>query len=509
MKNKLCSGLVALMVLFSLLAGCSSDSAISSYDSLNVYKRPLYSTIAQSSIAYQGVERNPVIVVHGFLGARLQHSVTQDIIWGSFKGSEIINGYSNDHLRALALPMEQGKNLNELKDRVVPIGLLENFDVRILGIKFNLDAYNRLLGILQNAGYVKDGTPLPEGKNYYSLFTFYYDWRRDLPENAAKLHEFILAKRRYLQDEYQKKYGIKDYDVQFDVIGHSMGGLLSRYYMRFGGSDLPADGTIPKITWAGSKYLDKIIIVGTPNAGYLDTFIELQNGLKIDPSAPIYPPAVLGTFHTYYQMLPLNSTKSIAVKGSSESVDIFDPEFWIKMNLGLANPTNDETLKILLPKVSSREERRAIAIDHLRKCLKRARHFTDALRMPATPPDDVSFHLFLGDAVHTSRKAAIDPMTNIATVVEYEAGDGKVLASSARFDVREGQPWTPFFQSPIKWRSIMHLSAAHMGITTSTEFADNAIFCLLEQMTVKQEQNRNAMRQIAIDKQTQPANNTK
>lgn len=500
-KSFMCS--LIMTVLLAVLSGCSSDSAISSYDSLNVYKSPLYSSIAKSSMAYEGIERNPVIVIHGFLGSRLQDAHSGEIIWGFFKGTEIIKGFSDEHLRAFALPMEKGKGLNDLKDDVVPIGLLENFDVRIMGMKFNLDAYNRLISILEKDGYVKEGVLLPPDKHYYSLFSFYYDWRRDLPENAAKLHEFILIKRRYLQDEYFKTYGIKDFDVQFDVIAHSMGGLLSRYYLRFGNKDLPADGSIPKISWMGSKYLDKIIIVGTPNAGYLDTFMELQNGLKIDPGAPVYPPAVMGTFPTYYQMLPLNRTNSVVVKGSTAHVDLFDPEFWIKMNLGLINPANDDTLKILLPNVQSREERLAIATDHLRKCLRRAKQFTDAMQIPAIPPNDVSLHLFLGDAVPTSRKAAIDPETKKANVVEYEAGDGKVLASSARFDLREGQKWTPFFQSPIKWESIMHLSAAHMGLTASDEFADNATFCLLEMMTIKQEETR----KLLFDAENKPVTN--
>ncbi len=38
----------------------------------------------------------------------------------------------------------------------------------------------------------------------------------------------ILKQRKYLQKEYEKLYGIKDYDVQFDIVAHSMGGLLSR-----------------------------------------------------------------------------------------------------------------------------------------------------------------------------------------------------------------------------------------------------------------------------------------
>jgi len=225
--------LSSVVVLFACMpVSCSStDSSVGSYDSKSVYNRPLYSNIAKQSMAYEGIERNPVIVVHGFLGAKLKNFKTGENVWGEFKGIDIVKGYTGEELRGLSIPMEMGKNLRDLKNDVRPFAILNNVDVRIMGFHFNMDAYDKMLEILSKAGYVPEVKPLPEGKHFSSLFVFYYDWRRDLPENAANLHEFILQKRAYMQEQYKKNYGVADYDVQFDIVAHSMGGLLSRYYL--------------------------------------------------------------------------------------------------------------------------------------------------------------------------------------------------------------------------------------------------------------------------------------
>ncbi|MFZ2655296.1 MAG: hypothetical protein WAX69_10260 [Victivallales bacterium] len=490
MKKQIeCAVLVLIMIV---MAGCSStDSSVGSYDSGAVYNRPLYSTIARKSMAYEGVERNPVIVVHGFLGARLKNTRTDEIIWGDFTGLQML-GYSNEQLKGISVPMEIGKPLRDLKNDVHPYSILQNVNVRILGMHFNMDAYDKMLEILGRGGYVPEDKAIPEDKNFASLFVFYYDWRRDLPENAALLNEFILQKRAYMQTMYKKCYGLDDYDVQFDIIAHSMGGLLSRYYLEYGNQDLPADGSMPVLDWRGSKYIDKLVVVATPNAGYLDTFVELQKGLQPAPELPAYPPGIIGTFPTYYQMLPIVSTRPLVYKDdpNGNPVDIFDPEIWIRMNWGLADPKQDEALKIILPEVKTPGDRHAIAVDHLKKCLKRARQFTDAMRMDSVPPDDVAMYLFLGDAVPTRRTAVVDRRTGEFEVTDYESGDGKVLASSARMDDREGGAWRPFDRTPVKWQVIMHVFAAHMGITSSHEFSDNLRYYLLEATTKKQAERR-------------------
>ena len=94
---------------------------------------------------------------------------------------------------------------------------------------------------------------------------------------------------------------------------------------------MPKDGSLPVFDWRGTRYANKVIIIGTPNAGYLDAFYELLKGYTPVPEVDAYPPAVTGTWATYYQMLPILNTRSVLYKDNipDSYVDIFDPSVWI------------------------------------------------------------------------------------------------------------------------------------------------------------------------------------
>ena len=486
-----------LLCLFSAIGittvffGCNSSTG--SYQSFKEYEKPIYGEVAEKLIKYEGIARNPVIIVHGFLGAKLVDPKTGQNVWGNFRLSDDITEFPPERCRNLAVPMTFGRSLTKLDGSAVVQGLMEDAKVRIFGVHVALPSYSGLIKILTDVGYCAENQPLPEDKHFKSLFLFGYDWRRDLPYNAALLDKFIAEKKAYLQKVYEKRYGLKNYDVKFDIIAHSMGGLLSRYYMRYGKADMPADGSIPKPTWAGGKNVDKVLIVGTPNGGYLDTVLEMVGGLQVDRAAPVIAPGIIGTWATYYQMMPPTSTRSVVYADApgEKGVDIFDPKVWIKFKWGLADPKQDEVLKILLPKVKNASERRKIALDHLAKCLKRAKQFTDVMRVHSVPPDNVKLFLFQGDAVPTTRRAAVDRKTGKLTVTDYEPGDGKVLALSSVWDERMGmKPFVPYLVCPIEWSAVYRLMAAHMGITKMKVFADNMTWCLMITQTPEQLRRR-------------------
>ena len=461
------------VAMLATLVGCAN--ATGSYTSDAKFTENVIGPLQKKAIDYEGPLRNPVIIVHGFLGSNMLDKNTGKNVWGKFSTED---GYSvsDEKMRALSIPMVKHKPLKDIKDNTVPNGALNTVEVNFLGMTFKENAYLNLVNALHEGGYQLEGQPLDPGKSFYNLFQFSYDWRRDLQENASKLHEYILEKRRYIQEQYEALYGKKNYDVQFDLIGHSMGGMVSRYYLQYGTADLPAENEKPNVTWAGSKYIDRLIILGTPNAGYLDTLLEMQRGREMPP----FPAAMISTWMTYYQMLPAPSTKSVVYEhDQTKAVDLFDFRIWVKMKWGLANPKQIEVLKVLLPDVKDPVERRLIAFDHLKKCLKRAKRFIKAMSVPAIPPKDTKLYLILGNAVETTRKATVNEKTGELKVIEYGPGDGKVLESSAMYDEREGaKTWVPFFYSPIAWSNIIQLRAAHMGITSAPAFKDNILFLL-------------------------------
>ncbi len=471
-----------------VISGCAS-SPVGSYQDTGVYDAVLDSKLALAARVYDGPARNPVVIIHGFLGSRLEDPQSRESVWGDFSTAT----FGDANLKRLGLPMVQGVPLAGLESVSRPAGILDDAEIRVAGFSFRQPGYQLAVDHLTRAGYVDAGQPLPEGKKHPTLFTFAYDWRRDLPENAAKLHEFLLEKRQMLQEACEEEYGVPDYNVQFDIVAHSMGGLLARYYLMYGNQDLPYDPEqLPELDWRGTVMVDRLLVVGTPNDGYLDTFSELVEGLVLVRGAPRLPSGIIATFPSYYQMLPGASGGTVAVElengGKLVPLNLFNPEVWIRNQWGLADPTNDRYWQMLIPDGESKtpKERQKIARDHLIKCLVRAWQFRRALSVPSTPPEGCLLLLFAGDAVNTASLIRITPDGKLGRT-EYSSGDGKVLVSSARFDSlsREIQS-PPLSRSPIRWHSIYHVGAAHMGFFSSDTFWTNARYNLLMQPTPEQ-----------------------
>ncbi len=486
----LCTASGGIMITFS---GCSTDSG--SYHDNKTYPSALYGNITRRSFAYEGPARNPVIVIHGLLGARLEDIDAKENIWGNFALSEMMSG---EKFGRLAHPMGNGRQLKDLHSSVKAAGLLEKAEIQVAGVQFRLDNYDILVKTLEDCGYVPDTRPLPENKHFHSLFIFYYDWRRDISENAVELEKFIRKQRAYLRKEYEQLYGLKDYNVRFDLIAHSMGGLLARYFVRYGGTLLPEkeEDTLP-VTWDGGKYVNKVVIIGTPNAGYVDTLLELTEGLRLVTASPAYPKAVIGSFPSYYQMLPNAEGKHIVWEDSKEPVDYFALETWLKLKWGLADPKQDKWLKKIMPEVATAKERRSAAIDHLDKCLRRARQFKKAMQIHAEAyPDNIAVYLIAGDAVPTNHTLGVNPKDGTLKVLDRDAGDGKITAASARLDLRDGGDWLFFTDSPINWSGVYYFQGSHMGIMNSEVFNSNLRFILMGLPTPRQRCARDEYRNL-------------
>jgi pimeloyl-ACP methyl ester carboxylesterase len=123
---------------------------------------------------------------------------------------------------------------------------------------------------------------LTEGKNW---FDFPYDWRRDNRVAAQRLAELAP---RWL-DAWRRESG--NADARLVLLGHSMGGLVSRYYLENLGG------------WQDTRHL---ITFGTPYRGSLNAVDSLVNGfrkgfgpLSLDLSA------LLRSLTSVYQLLPI------------------------------------------------------------------------------------------------------------------------------------------------------------------------------------------------------------
>ena len=466
---------IMLIACALLLTGCALK-----------YRAPDLGAIYNREAKYHGEERNPIILIPGILGSKLIDSQSGKVVWGAFAG-----GYANpkepDGARLIALPICEGLSLSELRDRVIPDGALDRVRVVLFGLPFKRIVYLHILCALGIGGYrdevLATSGAIDYGGQHFTRFQFDYDWRRDNVENAKRLHEFILEKKGYVQAELEKRYGIADYDVKFDIVTHSMGGLIARYYLRYGPTDLPEDGSIPPVTWAGARYVERAILVGPPNAGSIKALVQLIRGRKLSHFLPKYEPAILGTMPAIYQLLPRGRHGALvdAADPKRRIDDILSPELWEDMGWGLAAPDQDRVLQWLLPNIEHPAHRRRIALDHQRKCLNRARQFTAALDVPASPPGGLFLSLIAGDALPTPAVVSVNMSNGAIKVMEKSPGDGTVLRSSALMDERLGGDWSPTLVSPIKWTQVLFLFTEHTEMTKDPAFTDNILFLLLEQ----------------------------
>ncbi len=439
----------------------------------------IYDRTAQSAES----ERNPLIVIPGVLGSRLVDDASRRVVWGEF-GGDGIDPSSSHGARLLGLPMVEGKTLRELTDQVHVQGVLDALEIRVFGVPFEMSAYRDILQALGVGGY-RESASGPEDINYGGLshnsFQFAYDWRRDNVENAQRLHQFIIGRKAEIEAARHKRFGDAAQPVKFDIVAHSMGGLIARYYLLYGDADLPPDGTPPQPTWAGAANVERVVLVGAPSAGSIDAFENLVKGVVFSQALPRYQAAILGTMPGLYQLLPRSRHRPVITDPDRQAVDIMDANTWSRHRWGLLNPGQQHVVRQLLPNVADPALQQRIAFDHLKKCLDRARAFHAALDVQTQPPHGTSLHLIAGDAYPTSAQLWVYPDGRVSRASQLP-GDGKVTRASALMDERYSNvaKWSPRLVSPVSWSSVNFLFTDHLGLTRDPAFTDNVLYLLLE-----------------------------
>ncbi len=284
-------------------------------------------------------------------------------------------------------------------------------------------------------------------------------------------------KRAYTREQRSRR-GLDDPDVRFDLIAYDAGALVARYYLAYGDAE-PEGDTPPPVTWAGAEHVDRVVLVAPPNFGSIAAMLRLVEGEVVSQAHPRVPAAILGTMPGLYQMLP-RARHGQVVDEQAEALDPFDAELWETMGWGLASDDADSVLVHLLPDVRSAGERREIALDHLRKCLERARCVTASLDVPAALPPHVALIGFSADAVPTASLLRVDTRSGALTVADKAPGDGLVLRSSVLADERLGTVWTQRLQSPIDWDQLFLFHTDRAGLTGGAAFVNNLLYLLLE-----------------------------
>jgi pimeloyl-ACP methyl ester carboxylesterase len=342
------------------------------------------------AVARARTGKPPLIVIPGILGTELVNKETGEKVWPSIFRS------SDD---GLDLPV--GPNLADNRDKLVPKSIVTT--LRLSRLVPEVYIYHGLLEALKKYGGYREGdwdNPPADGDRD-TFYVFAYDWRRDNVETAR-----LLVRRI---DELKKR--LNRPELRFNVVAHSMGGLIARYAARFGDADLPADGVAIKPTWDGARDISKIFMFGTPNEGSADAFATLLEGYSLTEGLRrrIYLLNTLSreaafTAPSIFQLLPHGLTARFLDENLRPlAVDIYDPQVWIRYNWS-PYADRDFRARFLRENEKYARQRNGPTQDldaYFRAVLNRARRFHEALDAEFENATPVALYAFGGDCEET------------------------------------------------------------------------------------------------------------
>ena len=251
---------------------------------------------------------------------------------------------------------------------------------------------------------------------------FAYDWRRDLVESVRRLDETLEA----LADARGDRH------TRFNVVGHSMGGLIVRYYLRYGTAE-PDPGA--PVTWAGARRIRSLILVAAPNGGSIPALDGILLGNRVGLSYTTLSARVVARMPAVYQVLPpAGASALLDHRGEPLDADLHDIATWERFGWGPFGPTRKGGPEPGHP--GDRVEPR----EFLAEVLRRARAFHRALtRIPATPCP-VRVIALGGDCMPTLARCMVperpglpprfEPLSRHEADAMFEAGDGRVTRAS-------------------------------------------------------------------------------
>jgi hypothetical protein len=200
--------------------------------------------------------RDFVVFLPGIMGSTLSRDGA--LVWGPSAGAALrAVATFGGSIKQLRLP--DGVGDDHPGDGVEPVAVMPDLHV-LPGIWTVELGYERLLGWLESAfGLVQVTAGGPPG----NFLPVAYDWRLSNRYNGRRLKALVepaLARWRGRGRAYA--------DARVVFLCHSMGGLVARWYIqREGGAEVTA----------------KLITLGTPHRGALNSLEQLVNGVRKGP----------------------------------------------------------------------------------------------------------------------------------------------------------------------------------------------------------------------------------
>lgn len=426
--------------------------------------RPELSTLYKTSKTTD--QQSPVILIHGAFGGRLCDETGLEE-WPGGISTLLLGDY-----QALALPIpDTPPPDNQLP--LDPCGLTDT----IAGQDFYGDIESTLTG---PGGYqlTEPGTPVSGSQRRYYRFT--YDWRQDNSLTAAKLDNLV--------DQIRNDHG--DQTLQVDIVAHSMGGLVTRYWLRYGNADVLGSNEFP-LNNAGADKARKVILVGTPNLGSTSALQQLLTGANFGINT--ITSEVLLSFPSAYQLLPHPIADPIlGSSGNPLARDIYDINIWRALQWGPFDPK----LRARLLSQGWSEGQLSALETYTGTQLERARRFVWSLTVknPQAPHELI---MFGGDCLPTPARILIEDTDGESHVrlwpheiaqpdkqIDYQAlmlepGDGAVTKASllARTALDPSIPRHRYSDFPLDYAVMF--CGDHSDLPGNITFQDNLLHILL------------------------------
>jgi len=259
--------------------------------------------------------KDPIIIIPGISGSELINPRTGKKVWFNVKRDK------DDDIR---LPMSSPVLASD-RDGLRVGDIIRQVKLPVLP---DVEVYQTLIDALVARGYTEGDWKHPKATDVFYVFA--YDWRRDNVETAQILMQRMLSVKRILRKP----------NLKFNILAHSMGGLIARYAAMYGSADLPRTGAVPVPTWAGAPHINKLMMFGTPNEGAFSSFDALLNGYPIiaDRKLPLIDDLRaedIISSPAAFQLLPHEGFVRILDENLQPvSVDIYDPANWTKYGWG-------------------------------------------------------------------------------------------------------------------------------------------------------------------------------
>lgn len=222
--------------------------------------------------------RHLVVFLPGIMGTVLQKdgrdvwAPSRQALWTLFTSH-------GDSLKSLQVAHEDGQT-DDLGDGFRADRLVRDTVLQVPPL-IEHSGYGPLLDLLPEFLEIKTGS-VHAPRDEASFFPFPYDWRRDNRVSALRLKRFVETQLPRWRDWSGAP------DAKVILIGHSLGGLVARYYVE---------------VLRGWKHTLALITIGTPHRGSLGALDMLSNGIpKLKKIFDVGQ--LVRSFESAYQLLP-------------------------------------------------------------------------------------------------------------------------------------------------------------------------------------------------------------